>query len=202
MKPGPDGPRGAPAAKRPRSVTVLGSTGSVGTQTIDLLLGAPPDRFQVTALVAGRNAGLLAEQAIALRAALTQAVGTDASAEVTAALTSLTATLDSVAGSEGGRGSRSGGAAPPPSFRSVNGALTGQLNAQDNADHAPNAPMLAAFAATCKELATVVAQWNRVVALDVTALNALLARHGRPAVPATAAGLAPPLKSSCGPRMW
>ena len=141
-------------------------------------------------------------QAIALRAALTQAVGTDAPAEVTAALTSLTATLDSVAGSDGGRGFRGGGAAPPPSFRSVNGALTGQLNAQDNADHAPNAPMLAAFAATCKELATVVAQWNRVVALEVPALNALLARHGRPAVPATAAGLAPPLKSSCGPRTW
>ena len=39
----------------PRTVTVLGSTGSVGTQTVDLLTGAP-DRFQVRALVAGRNA--------------------------------------------------------------------------------------------------------------------------------------------------
>ena len=54
-------------AKPPRSVTVLGCTGSVGTQTIDLLLGATPGRFQVRALVAGRNASLLAEQAIALR---------------------------------------------------------------------------------------------------------------------------------------
>jgi 1-deoxy-D-xylulose-5-phosphate reductoisomerase len=51
-----------------RSVTVLGSTGSVGTQTVDLLMGAEPGRFQVSALVAGRNATLLAEQAIALRA--------------------------------------------------------------------------------------------------------------------------------------
>ena len=51
-----------------RHVTVLGSTGSVGTQTIDLLLGATPRRFQVRALVAGRNARLLAQQAIALRA--------------------------------------------------------------------------------------------------------------------------------------
>ena len=50
-----------------RSVTVLGSTGSVGTQTIELLL-AEPKRFQVRALVAGRNAKLLAEQAIALHA--------------------------------------------------------------------------------------------------------------------------------------
>jgi 1-deoxy-D-xylulose-5-phosphate reductoisomerase len=50
-----------------RSVTVLGSTGSVGTQTIELL-AAEPDRFRVRALVAGRNAARLAEQAIALRA--------------------------------------------------------------------------------------------------------------------------------------
>jgi 1-deoxy-D-xylulose-5-phosphate reductoisomerase len=51
-----------------RSITVLGCTGSVGTQTIDLLLGATPGRFKVRALVAGRNAILLAEQAVALRA--------------------------------------------------------------------------------------------------------------------------------------
>ena len=51
----------------PRSVTVLGSTGSVGTQTVQLL-AAEPERFQVRALVAGRNAALLAEQAIALKA--------------------------------------------------------------------------------------------------------------------------------------
>ena len=51
----------------PRSVTVLGSTGSVGTQTVELLAGQP-GRFQVRALVAGRNARLLAEQAITLGA--------------------------------------------------------------------------------------------------------------------------------------
>ncbi|MCC6718951.1 MAG: 1-deoxy-D-xylulose-5-phosphate reductoisomerase [Acetobacteraceae bacterium] len=47
----------------PRSVTVLGSTGSVGTQTIDLLLAAAPGQYRVRALVAGRNAALLAAQA-------------------------------------------------------------------------------------------------------------------------------------------
>jgi 1-deoxy-D-xylulose-5-phosphate reductoisomerase len=51
----------------PRAVTVLGCTGSVGTQTIELL-AADPQRFRVRALVAGRNATLLAEQAIALGA--------------------------------------------------------------------------------------------------------------------------------------
>ncbi len=60
----------------PRSVTVLGSTGSVGTQTIELL-AADPQRFQVRALVAGRNTALLAQQAIALGAEL--AVVADAS---------------------------------------------------------------------------------------------------------------------------
>jgi 1-deoxy-D-xylulose-5-phosphate reductoisomerase len=50
-----------------RSVTVLGSTGSVGTQTINLL-AADPGAFRVRALVAGRNATLLAEQATALHA--------------------------------------------------------------------------------------------------------------------------------------
>jgi 1-deoxy-D-xylulose-5-phosphate reductoisomerase len=61
----------------PRSVTVLGSTGSVGRQTIDLLAG-DPERFQIRALVANRNAQLLAQQAILLRAE--HAVVCDASA--------------------------------------------------------------------------------------------------------------------------
>jgi 1-deoxy-D-xylulose-5-phosphate reductoisomerase len=53
----------------PRTVSVLGSTGSVGTQTVELL-AAQPARFEVRALVGGRNVGLLAEQAVALRADL------------------------------------------------------------------------------------------------------------------------------------
>ncbi len=58
-------------AGTPRSVTILGSTGSVGTQTVDLLRARPggqPPRFRVRALVGGRNAGLLAAQAIELGA--------------------------------------------------------------------------------------------------------------------------------------
>jgi 1-deoxy-D-xylulose-5-phosphate reductoisomerase len=52
----PDG-----AAPPPRTVSVLGSTGSIGRQTLSLL--EEPGRFVVRALVAGRNAALLAEQA-------------------------------------------------------------------------------------------------------------------------------------------
>jgi 1-deoxy-D-xylulose-5-phosphate reductoisomerase len=50
-----------------RTVTVLGSTGSVGRQTVELLAAAQGE-FRVRALVAGRNGALLAEQAIALGA--------------------------------------------------------------------------------------------------------------------------------------
>ena len=49
----------APSVKR---VSILGSTGSVGCNTIDLI-ARNPERFQVEALIAGRNAGRLAEQA-------------------------------------------------------------------------------------------------------------------------------------------
>ena len=48
------------AAPPPRRVTVLGSTGSVGTSTMALLEAAPPGRFAVEALVAGRDVAALA----------------------------------------------------------------------------------------------------------------------------------------------
>ena len=54
----------------PRSVTILGSTGSVGRSTVALLDAAPEGAFTVTALVAGRDAAGLAEQALRLRPAI------------------------------------------------------------------------------------------------------------------------------------
>src|SRR5260221_13595467 len=53
----------------PRSLTVLGSTGSVGRSTLDLGMRAP-ERFDVEALTAGRNVARLAEQAKAGNAKL------------------------------------------------------------------------------------------------------------------------------------
>ncbi len=52
-----------------RTVTVLGSTGSVGVSTVDLL-AANPGRYRVHALVGGRNVAVLAAQAVQLRAAV------------------------------------------------------------------------------------------------------------------------------------
>ena len=52
-----------------KTVTVLGSTGSIGKSTVDLL-AANPARYRVLALVANRNAEALAVQARLLRAEL------------------------------------------------------------------------------------------------------------------------------------
>lgn len=49
-----------------RSVTILGSTGSVGCNTVDLV-SRHPDRFRVEALTGHRNVALLADQARRLR---------------------------------------------------------------------------------------------------------------------------------------
>jgi 1-deoxy-D-xylulose-5-phosphate reductoisomerase len=45
-----------------RRVIIVGSTGSIGTQALDVIK-ANPDRFQVVALAAGKNQELLVEQA-------------------------------------------------------------------------------------------------------------------------------------------
>ncbi|MFT8891060.1 MAG: 1-deoxy-D-xylulose-5-phosphate reductoisomerase [Acetobacter papayae] len=60
-----------------KTVTVLGSTGSIGCSTVDLLEQAR-DQYRVRALVGGKNAAKLAEQALSLRAEL--AVLTDEAA--------------------------------------------------------------------------------------------------------------------------
>ncbi|HKL03428.1 MAG TPA: hypothetical protein VJ911_07115, partial [Cryomorphaceae bacterium] len=46
-----------------RHIAILGSTGSIGTQALDVIQ-AHPDRFQVEVLTAHSNAELLAQQAL------------------------------------------------------------------------------------------------------------------------------------------
>ncbi|MBI4329034.1 MAG: 1-deoxy-D-xylulose-5-phosphate reductoisomerase [Chloroflexi bacterium] len=48
--------------KKPKGLAILGSTGSIGTQTLDVVR-AFPGEFKVVALAAGRNVDLLAQQA-------------------------------------------------------------------------------------------------------------------------------------------
>ena len=45
-----------------KKIAILGSTGSIGRQTLDVVR-QHPDRFQVEVITAGSNAALLAEQA-------------------------------------------------------------------------------------------------------------------------------------------
>lgn len=50
------------AAERPRAgVALIGSTGSIGTQTLDVL-GQFPDKFELVVIAAGNNRSLLADQ--------------------------------------------------------------------------------------------------------------------------------------------
>jgi len=67
-------PPAAPSA--PRRVAVLGSTGSIGRQTLDVVR-AYPDRFRVVALAARGNVALLAEQAREFAPALVACTGDD-----------------------------------------------------------------------------------------------------------------------------
>ncbi|MCH0543288.1 1-deoxy-D-xylulose-5-phosphate reductoisomerase [Streptomyces sp. MUM 203J] len=72
-----------------RDIVVLGSTGSIGTQAIDLVL-RNPDRFRVTALsAAGGRAGLLAEQAHRLKVRTVAVAREDAVPALREALTAL-----------------------------------------------------------------------------------------------------------------
>ena len=46
----------------PKPIALIGSTGSIGTQTLDIV-GEFPEQYRVVALSAGNNVALLAEQA-------------------------------------------------------------------------------------------------------------------------------------------
>jgi 1-deoxy-D-xylulose-5-phosphate reductoisomerase len=61
-------PQQAPAAAR-RRITILGATGSIGASTIDLIKRAP-ERYQIVAVTARRNAAALAQIARAVGAEL------------------------------------------------------------------------------------------------------------------------------------
>ncbi len=127
-------------------------------------------------------------QATALRTALPKAAGTNPPAEVATAAATLTGMLDGLTGTEV--------AGPTPTFRSVSGKLVNQLMAQENADLAPTPAMAAAFEATCRDLRTVAAAWDRVAGA-AAAFNALLARAEIAALPVPAAAWTP-TRGGCG----
>ncbi len=82
----------------PRAVVILGSTGSIGTQALDVIR-RNPDRFRVAGLAAGGgNPALLAQQAIEFGAARVAVARPSAQADVRSALAAAAASADNTAG--------------------------------------------------------------------------------------------------------
>lgn len=71
----------AAAPDRPRRIAILGSTGSIGTQALQVI-AAHPERFEVVALAAGSNAELLARQVQATGAGVAAMYDDDAAAQL------------------------------------------------------------------------------------------------------------------------
>ncbi len=65
-----------------KNIVILGSTGSIGRNTLDVIRSAP-DKYNVVALAAGNNADLLAEQAREFRPKTVAIKNTDKTAELT-----------------------------------------------------------------------------------------------------------------------
>jgi 1-deoxy-D-xylulose-5-phosphate reductoisomerase len=64
-----------------KKIAILGSTGSIGTQTLDIV-SRHPDRFEVVALAAGRNLKLVAEQIARFRPKRVSVAGEDEAREL------------------------------------------------------------------------------------------------------------------------
>jgi hypothetical protein len=109
-------------------------------------------------------------QVDALRGALGASIK-GAPAEVATATTTLLAAIDAAVGADAnGKGAGK--------YRELNESFTSQLNAQDNADHAPNAGMRAALAKATRALAATDAAWTRVLQVDLPVVNAVRGRLG------------------------
>jgi 1-deoxy-D-xylulose-5-phosphate reductoisomerase len=87
---------------RPRRIAILGSTGSIGRQAIDVVL-AHPHRFEVVSLVAGSNRALLDKQAAEL--GVTRAATGSAAAVEAAGAEDVDVVLNAIVGVAGLRAS-------------------------------------------------------------------------------------------------
>ncbi len=104
----------------------------------------------------------------------------------------LAAQLDTIAGvGGGGRGRGRGGQGGTPNFQALNGAMVAQLNTQDLGDLAPTSSALAAFGASCRDLAKTAAAWQKVTA-ELSAINSNLRSGGGRAVAEVPAGTIKP----------
>ena len=118
------------------------------------------------------------QQADSLRAALARRMPADTSSEIAKAILAFRVKLDSVAGNAAavrpffGFGSRR----PPRDLFALNGQFAAQLDAQENGDLAPTEAMRQGFTESCRTLGQTLAQWQRLNAGDLAALNVILRR--------------------------
>lgn len=83
-----------------KAITILGSTGSIGTQTLDIVT-SHPDKFRVVGLTAGRNIELLSQQIRTFKPEIVATSEPDKVAELQEAIASLDNPPQIVAGKEG-----------------------------------------------------------------------------------------------------
>ena len=83
-----------------KAISLLGSTGSIGTQTLDIV-AQNPDRFRIVGLAAGRNVEMLAAQIRQFRPQIAAICDADALPQLKAAIADLDSPPILLAGSEG-----------------------------------------------------------------------------------------------------
>lgn len=87
-----------------------------------------------------------------------------------------------------GSENRGGGGPPgtriPPSFLQLNQQLGGLATTVDSADSDPSPAMTSVFHDYCKDVSTVITQWNDVLKTDLPALNAQLEKQKLSGLPA------------------
>lgn len=83
-----------------KAITLLGSTGSIGTQTLDIL-EHHPDQFRLVGLAAGNNVELLAQQVRQFKPEIVAICNPDKLSELREALTGLDPMPQVLAGDEG-----------------------------------------------------------------------------------------------------
>jgi 1-deoxy-D-xylulose-5-phosphate reductoisomerase len=71
-----------------KAITLLGSTGSIGTQTLDIV-AQHPDKFRLVGIAAGRNVALLAQQVMQFKPEIVAICDESKLAELRAAIASL-----------------------------------------------------------------------------------------------------------------
>nr|AER00470.1 1-deoxy-D-xylulose-5-phosphate reductoisomerase [Tanacetum parthenium] len=84
----------------PKPISIIGSTGSIGTQTLDIV-AENPDKFKVVALAAGSNVTLLAEQIKAFKPQLVSIKNESLVAELKEALAGSDYMPEIIPGDEG-----------------------------------------------------------------------------------------------------